>query len=311
MNKSVFLFPGQGSQEPGMAKDLFESYESVKALFRMASEACGKDMEALLFEGSAEDLKATENAQAAIVLASLAAKEALRTEGFESSGAAGHSLGEYTALVDAGVLSAEDALRAVTARGRFMGEASAAAAEKHGEVGMAAVIGLGPEDVRSVVENHENVWSANENGPKQVVIAGTRTGMSDAEEAFKAAGARRVLPLKVSGPFHTPLMSPAADALATVFEGIEFANPVKAVWSNVSAGQVNSGEEAKQLLIDQITGAVRWVDLTTAAAAFEPSHILEVGPGRVLSGLWAKSGLNGTCVSAGNRAAIEEMKKEA
>jgi [acyl-carrier-protein] S-malonyltransferase len=305
----VFLFPGQGSQFPEMAKDLYENYDSVKSLFAMASEACGRDMKSLLFDGSAEDLKETENAQPAIVLASLAAREAMKAEGFESSGAAGHSLGEYSAMVDAGVLTPEDALKAVTARGALMAAAGAEITADKGEIGMAAVIGIGPEAVREALEGKSDVWSANENGPAQVAIGGTKAGMDGAAEALKAAGARRIIPLKVSCPFHTPLMGGPADAMKSVLAEISFSDPVKAVWSNVSAGVVKTGEEARSLLVEQVTHPVRWVDLMASIAEKSPESLYEVGPGKVLTGLWSKSGQNGICFPAGTLGDLDTIKE--
>ena len=292
----VFLYPGQGSQFPGMAADLFERYESVKSLFERASDVCRTDMADLLFSGTDDQLKATENAQTAIVLASLASREALAAEGIHSDAAAGHSLGEYSALVDAATLTAEDALLAVSARGKHMAAAAATIEKELGATGMAAVIGLGPKAVRDALEEFTDVWSANENGPSQVVIAGTLDGMNAAEDALKKAGARRVIPLKVSGPFHTPLMQDAASALAETLAGLNFRDPEKQVWSNVTAGLIESGEQARELLVRQITGSVIWVDLTVRSGCYptlidfrsrtgKGSERLmgEIGPGRILS----------------------------
>ena len=296
----VFLFPGQGSQAPGMAKDLHEHYGVVRDLFTMASDACGRDMERLVFEGTDDELKATENAQPAIVLASLAARAALAEEGIESAGAAGHSLGEYSAMVDAGVLGPEDALRAVSARGRFMADAGAGIVAEKGEIGMAAVIGIGPEEVRRALEGLDDVWSANENGPDQVAIGGTKAGMDRAADALKAAGAKRIIPLKVSCPFHTPLMAEPAERMREFLAKIAFADPAKPVWSNVKAAPVADGEEARALLVEQVVHPVRWADLTASIAEACPSVLFEVGPGKVLTGLWAKSGNGGTCMPAGS-----------
>ena len=308
MSGTIFLFPGQGSQFPGMARDLFDKYDVVKNLFNLASDACGRDMKALLFEGSDEDLKATENAQPAIVLASLAAREVLKEEGIESTGAAGHSLGEYTAMVDAGVLTPEDALKAVTARGEFMAAAGAVITAEKGEIGMAAVIGIGPEAVHSVLDGLEDVWSSNENGPAQVAIGGTRAGMDGAGEALKAAGARRIIPLKVSCPFHTPLMIGPARSMESLLAEINFNDPVKTVWSNVNASPVKSGDEARSLLVEQVTHSVRWMDLMASIAETSPSALYEVGPGKVLTGLWGKSGQNETCLPAGTVGDLESIK---
>ena len=305
----VFLFPGQGSQSPGMAKDLYDEYEGVKALFSKADEACGMDMKGLLFDGTADELKATENSQPAIVLASLAVREALRAEGFESSGAAGHSLGEYSALVDAGVLTADDALRAVTARGKLMAEAGAGISSEKGENGMAAVLGIGPEAVREALDGYDDVWTANENGPTQVVIAGTKAGMDAAADALKAAGARRTIPLKVSGPFHTPLMAGMSESLEKVLRDFKFSDPVKSVWSNVTAAVVKSGDDARNLLVKQVTHPVRWVEIMASIASASPSAIYESGPGKVLTGLWNKSGNSGTCLPAGTLGDLNTIKE--
>ena len=308
MSGTIFLFPGQGSQFSGMARDLFDKYDAVKKLFSLASDACGRDMKALLFEGSEEDLKATENAQPAIVLASLAAREALLAEGFESAGAAGHSLGEYTAMVDAGVLTPEDALKAVAARGEFMAAAGAVITAEKGEIGMAAVIGIGPDAVCSALDGLEDVWSANENGPTQVAIGGTKAGMDGAGEALKAAGARRIIPLKVSCPFHTPLMAGPARSMESLLAEISFNDPVKTVWSNVSAMPVKSGDEARTLLVEQVTHTVKWMELMASIAETSPLALYEAGPGKVLAGLWGKSGLNGTCLPAGTVGDLDSIK---
>ncbi|PIE04319.1 MAG: [acyl-carrier-protein] S-malonyltransferase [Spirochaetales bacterium] len=306
----VFLFPGQGSQFSGMARDLYEKYSTVRDLFSLASDACERDMKALLFEGSEEELKDTANAQPAIVLASLAAREALRVEGVESEGAAGHSLGEYSAMVDAGVLSAADAFKAVSARGRFMADAGAGITAEKGEIGMAAVVGISPAVVQDALKGLPYVWSANENSPVQVAIGGTKAGMDGAAEALKAAGARRIIPLKVSCPFHTPLMAGPGEAMKDFLAGLNFNDPVKKVWSNVKAAPVETGGEARSLLVEQVTHPVRWVELEASVAALNPSALYEVGPGAVLSGLWAKSGQGGSCMRAGTLEDIDKIKTQ-
>lgn len=310
MKERIFLYPGQGSQFSGMAADLFDRREAVRELFAEASESCGRDMKALLFEGSEDELKATENAQPAIVLASLAARAVMADAGLESTGAAGHSLGEYAALADAGVLRVSDALKAVSARGRLMASAGERIRAEKGDIGMAAVLGIGPEAVRAALEGHGDVWSANENGPLQVAVGGTLAGMAAAEDDLKAAGARRIVPLKVSCPFHTPLMAEPARAMRDVLDTLHFADPRKRVWSNVSAAPLVSGEEAKELLIEQITHPVRWVDLCASIAALasgESTELYEVGPGNVLSGLWTKSGHAGGCRPGGTSRDIDEI----
>lgn len=308
MSDSIFLFPGQGSQAPGMAKDLYDRYDEVKELFSLADDACGRDMKALLFESDADTLKETENAQPAIVLASLAARQALKAVGIESAGAAGHSLGEYSAMVEAGVLTPFDALKSVSARGAYMAASADRIIAEKGAIGMAAVVGISPEKVSGALEGLPDVWSANENSPVQVAIGGTMAGIASAEEALKAAGARRIIPLKVSSPFHTPLMAAPAEDMKGFLADIPFADPVKSVWSNVKAEPVDSGDEARKLLVEQVTHPVRWLDLMASIAGKFPESLYEVGPGSVLSGLWAKSGHDGTCKAAGTLENIENIK---
>ena len=316
MRETIFLYPGQGSQFTGMAADLFERSAKVRELFADASDVCGRDMRALLFEASEDELKETENAQPAVVLASLAAWAVMADAGFESTGAAGHSLGEYAALVDAGVLSAADALKAVSARGSLMASAGEKIRAEKGDIGMAAVLGIGPEAVRAVLEGHRDVWSANENGAAQVAVGGTKAAMEAAADDLKAAGARRIIPLKVSCPFHTPLMAGSAEAMRGVLDDMHFADPRKRVWSNVSAAPVVSGDEARELLIEQVTHPVRWVDLTASIAELTSGSseggdsgpvLYETGPGSVLTGLWAKSGLKGRCSRAGTSKDIDKI----
>ena len=305
----IFLFPGQGSQFPGMARELFDQYGMIRDLFAEASEACGRNMEKLLFDSPEEELKDTRNAQPALSLASLSVWKILRERGFSSHFCGGHSLGEYNALVDAGVLSVYDCLKAVSARGEIMARAGEAITARKGAIGMAAVLGMELPKVREIVAGFEDVWCANENGPDQVVLGGTLNAIGVTAEALKAAGAKRVVPLKVSCPFHTPLMKDCAGEMAKVLEDIQFSEPVKKVWSNVTAEAVESGKAACELMVRQITEPVRWMDLTCSMArtAGESITVYEVGPGRVLAGLWAKSGLEGTCFPAGNARDVKNI----
>ena len=190
-----------------------------------------------------------------------------------------------------------------------MAEAGAEISSVKGDIGMAAVIGIGPDEVRKALEGQQDVWSANENGPAQVAIGGTKAGMDAAADALKAAGARRIIPLKVSCPFHTPLMAGPAESMKAVLGDIKFSDPVKSVWSNVSAAVVKSGDEARSLLIEQVTHPVRWVDIMASIAATSPSAVYESGPGKVLSGLWNKSGNSGTCLPAGTLGDLNTIKE--
>ncbi len=244
-HKIAFLFPGQGAQFPGMAKDLWEAYPEVRELFEKASAVLHRDMEALLFKGSEAELKETLNTQVAVTLASLSVLRALKAEGLNSSCAAGFSLGEFSAMVDAEILSEEDALSLVMRRGEIMTASGDRAVREHGEVGMGAVLGLDFDSVLKVLSESpvKNVFAANDNSPSQVVISGTVAGIAQVSEALKEAGAKRVIPLKVSGPFHTPLLEAGIADLAAFMESLNFAKPVKDFYSNVSGEPVKTGEE--------------------------------------------------------------------
>lgn len=307
--KNCFLFPGQGAQYPGMGMDLWEQSPSVRALFERASEAAGMDMKRLLGESTAEDLQATDKAQPAITLVNLAASVVLRERGIAMDGAAGFSLGEYAALCEAGVISLEDLFPIVGIRGRLMEEASRAIDSADGAPGMAAVLGLHPETVAAVVEPlaGAGAFLANYNSPGQVVLSGTAAGLAKAEAALKEAGAKRVIRLKVSGPFHCPLMDGAARGFADAIAGFAFADPQTAVYSNVTGKAIRTGAEAKQLCVRQIVSMVRWVTVQESLRADGFDRFYEAGPGTVLAGLmralWPQTG----CAPAGKMADIEKL----
>jgi [acyl-carrier-protein] S-malonyltransferase len=296
-NNVVYLFPGQGAQYSGMAMDLLES-DAVKSLFNTASEVFGKDVKELL-QSDADTLKRTDISQPAITAANLAAAEFLKSKGFNPAACAGFSLGEYAALMCAGVISAADCFRLIKARGEAMqktcdrlrelsgGDASAAP-------GMAAVVGLAPSQIEELItkwsnEGLKDLYAANINSPKQLAVSGTAAALTEAETRFKAAGAKRVLRLQVAGPFHSPLMTDAAEAFRPVLEAVTFRDPVIAVFSNVTGKKINSGDEAKKLALLQITSPVRWTDEEASIAACGYEACLEVGPGKVLQGLWRDS----------------------
>ncbi len=276
-----FLYPGQGAQYPGMGKDFYDRSIEVRSLFELASDSAGMDLKKLLFEADAEELKKTENTQAAVTLMNLSAAAYLAERGVVSDIAAGFSLGEYSALVDAGIIGIEAVFRLVIERGKAM---SAAIEGKGGT--MAAVIGLDAEAIDAVLEPVEGVFPANYNAPLQTVISGTEEGVAEAEEKLKAAGARRVIPLKVSGPFHTPLLETAASAFSDILSGFRFHDPVKPLYSNVTGALIRSGEEARSLCVKQITSPVRWTAVEAALCEAGVSLLLESGPGKVLTGLW-------------------------
>ena len=309
--KLVYLFPGQGAQYSGMALD-FLSSDSVKQLFKTALDITGKNMEDLL---QSEDsiLKRTDISQPAITLASLAAAAYLGEVGYKPAFCAGFSLGEYAALVCSGIINAADCFRLVKARGEAMQKAAERLCEENGNdaaPGMAAVTGLAPNLVQELAakwkeEGLEHLYPANINSSKQVVVSGTAAALSEAEIRFKEAGARRVLRLNVAGPFHCPLMNGAAEDFAPVLETVTFNNPAIPVYSNVTGRQISSGEEAKKLALLQITHPVLWTQeqaaIARAAADNSIKACLEVGPGRVLQGLWKDSGSNIPCLAAGTK----------
>ncbi|MDR3138545.1 MAG: ACP S-malonyltransferase [Treponema sp.] len=314
---SCFLFPGQGAQYPGMALDLRENSRGVKNLFELASDIMGKDMGALLGDSGGEALKRTDAAQPAVTLANLAAAVYLEERGIRPAGCAGFSLGEYAALVSAGVIGPEDCFRLVKARG----EAMLAAADRIREIspgreapGMAAVIGLEPEQVLALIAEWSaaglsGLYPANINSPRQLVVAGTAGALALAEEKFKAAGARRFVRLQVSGPFHSPLIAGAAESFAPVLEGVPFKDPVIPLYSNVSGGPVASGAEAKKFALAQITSPVRWIEEEGAVNRQEGLEaVLETGPGTVLRGLWKDSGSKIPCHAAGTEADIKLLQ---
>jgi [acyl-carrier-protein] S-malonyltransferase len=313
-NNVVFLFPGQGAQYQGMALDFLASgSEAVKKIFDAASAAFGKDAQAML-NSDADTLKRTDRSQPTVTLANLAAAAYLAEQGWTPKACAGFSLGEYAALVCAGVISAEDCFRLVKARGAAMqmnadrlreaagGDASAAP-------GMAAVVGLAPSDVEKFIAQWgvKDLYAANINSPKQVAVSGTAPALTEAETRFKEAGAKRVIRLQVAGPFHSPLLVDAAEAFRPALEAVNFSDPKVALYSNVTGKLIASGAEAKKLALAQITSPVRWIDEEAAIIAvggFEAC--LEVGPGKVLQGLWKDSGSGQPCYAAGT---VEDIGK--
>ncbi len=282
----IFLYTGQGAQAEGMGIP-FMDYPKAVDLCAMASDISGVDVATLITKGTTEELKQTKHTQIAIATIQAAITTLLEERGVFSQVTAGFSLGEVAAYWNAGVYSTEEFFRIISLRGSIMEEQSTAIAAAYGEPGMAAVIGLDTDGVLQAIDSVDKVYGANYNSPNQTVIAGTMAGIEEATEALKAAGARRVLPLKVSGPFHTPLMESAATAFAEALAPIPFQNPTKTVYANATAQPVGSAEEAKKLLVSQITSPVRWVSIEQAILeSTKTPTILEVGPGKVLAGLW-------------------------
>ena len=286
MNKKIaFLFPGQGSQTVGMGRDLAERFPIAADTFAEADEACGFPLSRLCFEGPEEDLKLTENTQPAILTVSVAAWRVLAEHGVKPALAAGHSLGEWSAHVAAGTLKFADAVRAVKARGRAM-----QLAVPPGQGAMAAVLSLDAAQVAEACVEAANetgliVAAANLNSPGQTVISGATAAVEKAAALVKARGARRAVMLPVSAPFHCALMQPAQDEVARVLAGLTLGEPRIPVAANVTGKLVTTSDDARDALIRQVTGAVRWVDCMQALIGADAEVFVEVGPGKVLCGL--------------------------
>lgn len=285
--KTAFLFPGQGSQKVGMMQDLAAQYESVRNRFEEADEALGWKLSELIFEGPAEKLQQTQYTQPAILTASVAAYDLLAQAGITAEYLAGHSLGEYSALVAAGSISFVDAVRTVHARGKFMQEVVPI-----GEGGMAAIIRLEREKIITICEElsaqGKIVQAVNFNCPGQVVIAGTTDAVAAACEKMKEAGARRAIPLPVSAPFHSTLMQPAAEKLAQVLHTIEIKEAQIPVIANVHAQPVHTSAEIRESLVEQAAHPVLWEDSMHVLLTKGVDTMVEVGPGTVLSGFMKK-----------------------
>lgn len=305
--KTCFLFPGQGAQYPGMGKDLYEASQKVKNLFELASDRTGIDVKKLLFEGTEEELKSTDKTQIAVTLINLSVAAVLEERGISSDGCAGFSLGEYSALTEAGVIAEEDVFPIVKVRGKIMEKVAKSLDTGSGAPGMAAVIGLDLGQVEDAVTQAgiKDLYPANYNSPNQIVLSGTNDALNKGEEVIKNAGAKRYIRLKVSAPFHSPLMEKAKTELAGVLADYDFKDPVKSVYSNVTAEQIVSGTSARQLCVEQVIEMVRWVDEEKALLAEGYDRCVETGPGKVLTGLWKSVGGDIPCSPAGQTAQIE------
>ena len=285
MSKLAFIFPGQGSQAAGMGKALHDAFPEAREVFASVDAALGEPLSRLCFEGPDEALKLTANTQPSILTVSAAAAAVLSARGVRPDLVAGHSLGEYSALVAAGALPAADAARAVRARGTFMQEAVPA-----GQGAMSAVLGLEPEKVRAVCEavqasTGKVVSPANYNEPNQTVIAGEAGAVAEAGTRLKEAGAKRVLPLPVSAPFHCALMEPVKARLEPVLRAIAWRAPAVPVVTNVEARPNQDAARVVPLLVEQVTAPVRWIESVQELARQGVTRVVEVGPGTVLGGL--------------------------
>ncbi|KOS02436.1 MULTISPECIES: ACP S-malonyltransferase [Paenibacillus] len=288
MGKTAFIFPGQGSQAVGMAKDAYEAVPAATEVFRQADERLGFALSTLIFEGPDTALKQTSNTQPALLTASIALYEAFKEKmGIHPDYVAGHSLGEYSALVASGVLAFEDAVEIVRTRGEFMEQAI-----PDGQGGMAAVLGADREALaalcRDITESGQLVELANINCPGQIVVSGTKEGVAAVAERVKEAGGKRAITLEVSGPFHSSLMKEAATKLSGKLGAVTFSTAQIPVVANVTAKPVREGSEIRQLLVDQVYSPVLWEDSVTWLLEQGVDTFVEFGPGSVLTGLVKK-----------------------
>ena len=278
------MFPGQASQYVGMGRDLHDRYPQIQALYRQAREITGADIAGVSFDGPAETLKQTNYTQLAILVHSVAAASLLNEQGIQPDYVAGHSVGEYAALVAAGSLAFEESVRLVRLRSALMHEAG-----QKQPGAMAAVMGLAPQEVddvcRSASEDGEPVQPANYNSPMQTVIAGAVPAVKRAMDATRAAGARRVIPLKVSGAFHSELMEYARQGLAEAIEAAAIVRAETPVVANVTARPVTAPDDIRRLLIEQLTRPVRWAESMQSLVDHGVDTVVEAGPGSILSGL--------------------------
>ncbi|MFW8634263.1 ACP S-malonyltransferase [Cribrihabitans pelagius] len=303
----AFVFPGQGAQTIGMGKALAEAYPAARAVFDEVDAALGEKLSQLIWEGDIETLTLTQNAQPALMATSLAAVRALEAEGAgleKAAFVAGHSLGEYSALAAAGALSVADTARLLRTRGLAMQSAVPV-----GEGAMAAILGLDLDAVRAVAEEAaqgEVCQAANDNDPTQVVVSGAKAAVERAAVIAKEKGAKRAVMLPVSAPFHCALMQPAADAMAEALAGVEIKAPAVPLIANVRADAVTDPDEIRALLVEQVTGSVRWRESVQAMAAKGVTEFWEIGAGKALSGMIRKIDRALVCRQAGTPEEVQE-----
>jgi len=304
----AFIFPGQGSQHPGMGRDLAERFPAARQVFEEADEALGFPLSELCFNGPAEQLQLTENTQPAILTVSIAALRAAQSEGFPGADfVAGHSLGEYSALVAAGALHLGDAIRTVRARGRYMQEAVPV-----GAGAMAAILGADLEMVNAGCEEAsqgEVCSAANINSPGQVVIAGAAGAIDRAIVILKARGAKRAMKLNVSAPFHCAMMKPAQDRLAADLDTIQFSDSEMPLVTNVDARAVTSADLLRDSLVRQVSQPVRWLESVEFLISQGVKTFIEIGPGKVLSGLVRQIDRSVQCVNVEDEASLRAARE--
>ena len=304
----VFLFPGQGSQAVGMGKELAGHYPVARRTFEEADGALGYKLSELCFEGPEEKLRLTEITQPAILTASVAVWRVLQERGLQPDFVAGHSLGEYSAHVAAGTLTFADAVRTVRNRGKYMQEAVPV-----GQGAMAAILGMTLDQVGEILKEAaqgEVCQAANINSPEQIVISGHAGAVNRAMKLASARGAKKAVSLPVSAPFHCSLMQPAQDRLARDLRALSFQDPLCPVVSNVDAAAVDSADAARDALIRQVTGTVRWEPSVRLLINNGASLFIEVGPGKVLWGLMRQIDRSKTCVTVGDPASLQKTLEQ-
>jgi len=307
-SRIAFLFPGQGSQAVGMGKELADNYPVARRTFEEADEALGYKLSRLCFAGPEEKLKLTEITQPAILTASVAAWRVLQEKGLKPDFVAGHSLGEYSAHVAAGTLTFADAVRTVRNRGKYMQEAVPV-----GVGAMAAILGMSLDkvnEIASAAAQREVCQTANINSPEQIVISGNAGAVERAIKLAHERGAKKAVSLPVSAPFHCSLMQPAQDRLAEDLRTLRFQDPACAVVSNVDAAVVVSAQAAREALIRQVTGTVRWAPSLRLLIDKGVSLFIEVGPGKVLWGLMRQIDRSKTCATVGDEASLQKTLEQ-
>ena len=304
MSKIAFMFPGQGAQKAGMGKDFYEQSETARKVIDKATELLDIDMKALCFEEN-DKLDQTEYTQAALVTVCLAMEHVLRERGLKADVTAGLSLGEYCAIASAGGMTTEDAITTVRKRGILMQNAVPG-----GKGSMAAVLGMTGEAIEKVVDEIDGVTIANYNCPGQIVITGWKESVEKASEALKEAGAKRVLPLNVSGPFHSPMLTEAGKELGQVLENVEL-SPLQIPYvTNVTAEYVRDISETKELLAKQVASSVRWQQSVENMIADGVDTFVEIGPGRTLAGFMRKSNRDGKVYTLGTWEDVDKVVSE-
>ena len=306
----AFVFPGQGSQSIGMGKDLADAFPVAREVFQEVDEALKQNLTKLMFEGPEDELTLTENAQPALMAASMAAMAVLKVEGEVdiakvASFVAGHSLGEYSALAAAGAFSLSDTARLLKTRGQAMQQAVPV-----GEGAMAALLGLDLDMAKEVVDEAAQgdvLVTANDNAPGQVVVSGKREAVERAVDVAKEKGAKRAMLLQVSAPFHCPMMAPAADVMAEALAAVELLPPILPLIANVTAAPVEDPAEIRRLLVEQVTGMVRWRECCMTMRAKGVEKLVEVGSGKVLSGLARRIDKELSASNVSTPASVEEF----